>query len=51
MNEERFVAFMKANKKPESNIKHYLGHVRTFEEYLASQKGGLDVDDATVEDL
>jgi hypothetical protein len=48
MNKEKFVAFMKANKKP---IKHYLGHVRTFEVYLASHKGGKDVDDATPEDL
>lgn len=51
MNEERFVAFMKANKKPEGNIKHYLGHVRTLEEYLTTHKGKKDVDDATPEDL
>jgi hypothetical protein len=51
MNEERFITFMIANKKPEGNIKHYLEHVRAFEEYLASHKGGKDVDDATAEDL
>jgi hypothetical protein len=48
MNEGKFVAFMKANKKP---VEHYLGHVRAFEAYLASHKGGKDVDDATPEDL
>jgi hypothetical protein len=51
MDEERFIQFMKADKKSQSTIKRNVNAVKTFEEYLSKHTQGRKLEEATPQDL
>ena len=51
MNQEKFTAYLKKRRKPDSTIKQYSGHITAFGEYLSSHTNVKSVDEAVPDDL
>lgn len=51
MEKDNFIAFMKQAKKPPRTISDYVNSVRTFEEFLQSDRNGIQLERTDVGDL